>query len=450
MEFNQIDLLDFHTLEQIERFTLMPIVVFNEQKLLYSNVFYQEAINEEKIDVFFNNLYFDIDHSKLSKRQEIRVKNSFGETYYFDIQLKHVIFEKKPAFFAMLLNISDRKSYIKKVDQFQKLRDLIVEISDSILNITDIDSFYSLVLKTTLKALDKSTLGTILILDGDHFYTAASVGYGSDIATFKLPLTQSFIYQETQGKMNQIIKIDEATKLPNYIPVTTEYGEEVYIHSTLNAPIFLQGVLYGLINVDSLYPFAFNDDDVKSIEFISKSIEIAITNRLLYEEKSFLSRFDRITKLHNRHFFDEQCNVVIKKAQRYNEIFHLIMIDIDNLKLVNDQYSHLAGDEIISFVANLIRVSVRDSDIFARYGGDEFVGILFNSTCQQLIEKFENLNQEIMKTPIEFQGSLVYTSISYGIATFNEDGDTIYELIKVADDRMYDYKISQRTQSRSV
>jgi diguanylate cyclase (GGDEF)-like protein len=447
MEFNHIDLLDHRTLEQLERFTLMPMVVFNEHKLLYSNIFYQDAIKEEKIDVLFNNLYYDIDHLNLSPRQEVRVKNSFGETFYFDIQLKHVIYEKKPALFAILLDITDRKSYIKKVDQFQKLRELIVEISDSILNITDIDSFYSLVMKTTLKALDKSTLGTILILEGEYFYTAASVGYSMDVTTFKLPLHQSFIYQATEGKMDRIIKVDEATKLPNYIPVTTEYGEEVYIHSTLSAPIFLQGVLYGLINVDSLRPFAFNDDDIKSIEFISKSIEIAITNRLLYEEKSFLSRFDRITKLYNRHFFDEHCDVIIKKAQRYNETFHLVMIDIDNLKLVNDQYSHLVGDEIITLVASLIRVSIRESDIFARYGGDEFVGLLFNSNCQQLIEKFELLNQDLMKTPIEYQGSLVYTSISYGIATFNDDGNTIYELIRVADDRMYEYKSRQKVQS---
>ena len=158
MEFNHIDLLDHRTLEQLERFTLMPMVVFNEHKLLYSNIFFQDAIKEEKIDVLFNNLYYDIDHLNLSPRQEVRVKNSFGETFYFDIQLKHVIYEKKPALFAILLDITDRKSYIKKVDQFQKLRELIVEISDSILNITDIDSFYSLVMKTTLKALDRKSV----------------------------------------------------------------------------------------------------------------------------------------------------------------------------------------------------------------------------------------------------------------------------------------------------
>ncbi|MBS3990906.1 MAG: diguanylate cyclase [Erysipelothrix sp.] len=447
MEFNHIDLLDHRTLEQLERFTLMPIVVFNEKRLLYSNVFYQDAINEEKIDDQFNNLYHDIDHLNPLPRQEIRVKNSFGETFYFDIQIKRVIYEKKPALFAILLDITDRKSYIKKVDEFTKLRELIIEISDSILNITDIDSFYSLVLNTTLKALDKSTLGTILVLDGDHFYTAASVGYSEDVSTFKLPLDQSFIYHETQGKLNRIVKIDDATQLSNYIPVTTVYGEEVFIHSTLSAPIFLQGVFYGLINVDSLHSFAFDDDDVKSIEFISKSIEIAITNRLLYEEKSYLSRFDRITKLYNRHFFDEHCDVVIKRAQRYSESFHLVMIDIDNLKAVNDKYSHLVGDEIIILVSNLLKQSIRESDVFARYGGDEFVGLLFNANCDLLYEKFELLNEELKKSPIEYQGSMVYSSMSYGIASFNEDGSTIYELIRVADERMYKYKSSQKDQN---
>jgi len=444
MDFHHIDLLNHTILEQLERFTLMPMVVFNEHRLLYANIYFQDAIKEETIDPIFNNIYHDIDHLNREPRQEIRVKNSFGETYYFDVMLKTVVYDKKPATFALLVDISDRKKYEQNVAQIAKLRALIIEISNSILDSTDLESFYNFVLNTTLKALDKSTLGTILILEEDYFHTAASVGYSKEVFTFKLPYKESFIYKETNGRVDRIVNIVDATQLSYYIPVTTEYGEQVYIHSALSAPIYFQGKLYGLINVDSLEPFAFSEDDIKSIEFISKSIEIAITNRLLYEEKAYLSRFDRVTGLYNRHFFDEHSDIIIKRATRYDEHFHLVMIDVDNLKHVNDEYSHLVGDEIITLVAQLIKNSMRESDVFARYGGDEFVGLLFNASVDDLIVKFEELNNVLKQTPIPYQGKSIYSSISYGIATFNDDGNTIYDLIRVADDRMYAYKNAQK------
>ena len=165
---------------------------------------------------------------------------------------------------------------------------------------------------------------------------------------------------------------------------------------------------------------------------------------MLYEEKAYLSRFDRVTGLYNRHFFDEHSDIIIKRAIRYDEHFHLVMIDVDNLKHVNDEYSHLVGDEIIALVAQLIKNSMRESDVFARYGGDEFVGLLFNASVDDLIVKFEELNNVLKQTPIPYQGKSIYSSISYGIATFNDDGNTIYDLIRVADDRMYAYKNAQK------
>lgn len=440
MDFIHIDLLNQQTLEQLERFTLMPIVVFDEQHLLYSNIYFQDAIKEESIDPVFNNLYHDIDINNYFKKQEIKVKNSFGEVFYFDVMIKQVLFNKKPAFFALLIDISDRRLYEQNLTQTSKLRALIAEISQSILDSTDLNSFYNFVLNTTLKALEKSTLGTILILEGTHFVTIASVGYSSEVFDFKLPLSESFIFKETNGAMNRIINIQDTTRLSYYIPVTTDYGDEIYIKSALSAPIYFQGKLYGLINLDSLSTNAFTDDDIHSIEFISKSIEIAITNRLLYEEKVHLSRFDRLTGLYNRHFFDEYCDMVIKRANRYDEHFHLTMVDVDDLKMINDEYSHLVGDEIIARVAFLLKQNMRDSDIFARYGGDEFIGLLFNSKMECLIDKFELINEELKKTPFEYQGNLIYTSISFGIATFKDDGSSIYDLIRVADDRMYAYK----------
>ncbi len=444
MDFFQMDLLNDETLDQLERFSLMPMVVFNEQKLLYANNFYLNAIDEQSIDPIFHNIFKGISDLYQYKRQEVQVKNKKGDIFYFDVMFKPVVFDKQPATFAMLIDISDRKKYEQNVVQIARLRALIIEISNSILDSVDLNDFYNFVLITTLKAIDKSTLGTILILKDNCFDTIASYGYSEEIFDFHLPLEEAFIFKETDGKMDRVINISDTSSLPYYITVKTSFGDDVYIHSSLSAPIFFQGELYGLINVDSLEKNAFNDDDIKSIEFISKSIEIAITNRLLYEEKSYLSRSDRLTGLYNRHFFDPHVDIVIKKAARYEEIFHLVMIDVDNLKKINDRYSHVNGDRIIEKVAAIIKESMRESDIFARYGGDEFVGLLHNISKEDTLSKMKYLNEKLTQSPIFVDNETIHAEISYGVSTFGEDGYTINDLIRHADDRMYACKNNKK------
>lgn len=444
MDLLQFDNLDQQLLNQLELFTTLPMVVFNHEKLLFFNNTFINSIEEDEIDVVFHNVYHDIDNVNDYKRQEIKIKNKKGNVFYFDAVLKPVVYKQRQAIFAMLMDISDRKKYEQNVAQIAKLRALIIEISNSILDSQDLDDFFDFVLMTTLKALTKSTLGTILVLDGTHFKTAASYGYSDDIYQFKLPLEEAFIYKETDGKVDRIINIKDASKLSYYIPVTTSYGEQVYIHSSLSAPIYFQDELYGIISIDSLEKNAFDEDDIKSIEFISKSIEIAITNRLLYEEKAYLSRYDRITGLYNRHFFDEHIQMVIKRAQRYDESFHLVMLDLDDLKKINDVYSHVIGDKAIEKVAHTIKDFMRDSDVFARYGGDEFVGVLFYGNKEDVLAKLDHLNKQLKISPLKTDQGDIIVSVSFGVATFNVDGTTIDELIRHADDEMYVYKNTQK------
>ncbi len=436
--------LNRKSIEQLERLMNLPILVFNEDGVLYHNENFRTALHEEKIDPTFHNLYHDLDLSDLSIDQELHIKNSRGMVFYFNVKLERVVFETAPAFYAVLIDIGEKISIKKELNQIQKLRELIIEISNSILESTDLEEFYQYILETALRAIDKTTLGTILVLEDEYLKPVANVGFSDEVMSLSIRLEKTFIYQSTNGKLDRIVNIPDLSIVENYIKIKTKYGEEVQIESTLSAPFHFKGQLYGFINIDSLKKNAFDDSDIKSIEYIVKSIEIAITNRLLYEEKVYLSRYDRVTGLYNRHFFDEQSSILVKKAIRYDESFHLVMIDVDNLKLINDEYSHLMGDEIIAQVAALIKVNIRDSDVFVRYGGDEFVGILFNFQSEHLEKKFDSFNQHLVDHPLTYKDKTIHASISYGIAKFKDDGSSLDDLIRCADARMYEQKNSKK------
>ena len=169
-------------------------------------------------------------------------------------------------------------------------------------------------------------------------------------------------------------------------------------------------------------------------------IEIGITKQKLYEETLTLSRFDKLTNLFNRRYFEELLEQQLERASRYKETFFLVSIDIDNLKQINDRYGHSAGDEMIQFISSRINSKIRSSDLFSRYGGDEFAAVFLNTDSQELIEKLEGIRGDILKEPLSVNAHSVFCSFSYGIAGFPTDGNNYSELMKKADSQMYNYK----------
>jgi diguanylate cyclase (GGDEF)-like protein len=160
----------------------------------------------------------------------------------------------------------------------------------------------------------------------------------------------------------------------------------------------------------------------------------------LYEETIYLSRYDKLTNIFNRRYFEEIFEVYFNKALRYSEEFQLVIFDLNGLKIVNDSYGHLAGDKYIETFANKLKNNVRTSDILARYGGDEFIAIYWGTNLKSLDIKLEELHQQLKNNPFSFEGNEIECSFSYGIASYPQEALSYNQLVKVADDRMYENK----------
>ncbi|HUG47098.1 MAG TPA: GGDEF domain-containing protein [Candidatus Limnocylindria bacterium] len=153
-----------------------------------------------------------------------------------------------------------------------------------------------------------------------------------------------------------------------------------------------------------------------------------------------LSRFDVLTGLHNRGYFDAAVEREIVRAQRANRPFSLLMIDVDGLKAANDRYGHAVGDRLLRAAAEAIRAGVRASDFAARYGGDEFVVVLPDTDQAGALRVGEKLRFDISRLALRQDTELVQTSVSIGLVTFPEDGRTSDELMRRVDLAMYEAK----------
>jgi diguanylate cyclase (GGDEF)-like protein len=153
-----------------------------------------------------------------------------------------------------------------------------------------------------------------------------------------------------------------------------------------------------------------------------------------------LSTVDSLTDLYNRAFFFNAVDHEIQRGRRYRRGFCLLMMDLDGLKSINDRYGHYEGDVILRGVAQLMRQALRGIDIAARYGGDEFVAMLPETDQDGAYVVAEKIRQMASELVIETGGHQISTSLSIGVVSYPEDGQTADELMIAADEAMYSSK----------
>jgi len=152
-----------------------------------------------------------------------------------------------------------------------------------------------------------------------------------------------------------------------------------------------------------------------------------------------LSQYDDLTNIFNRKSILLLLSEALDKYKRYNHISALIFVDIKNFKTINDLYGHLAGDVALVELARLFSTRLRSSDNLARYGGDEFIILLTETSYSNASKLFQSLSEE--KHKIEYENKNIYLEFDYGISMVNhKDISTVDDWIKLADTKMYKMK----------
>lgn len=216
----------------------------------------------------------------------------------------------------------------------------------------------------------------------------------------------------------------------------------------LTLPLVLQNKNLGWLIFDNMLsrvPIA--EEDKLSLEQFSTQIALAIDNARLFEKVQELSNYDELTKLALRRFFNENFTQEVYRSKRFNLTFSLIILDIDKFKNINDTYGHILGDEALKAVSEVIRNSLRQTDLPCRYGGDEILILLPRTTGEEASNIAKRLDEKVraIKLPERItRGEDIQLSISQGISVFPYDSEDQETLIRCADDALYHVKETGR------
>lgn len=155
-----------------------------------------------------------------------------------------------------------------------------------------------------------------------------------------------------------------------------------------------------------------------------------------------LSNTDELTQVFNRRYFIQFGEQELRRARRYGQTFSIGIMDLDNFKTINDHYGHLAGDQVLSTLSRLCRSCIRDVDIFARYGGDEFIFLFPYTGSEDARRSAGRIFETISSTPVHLEGREVQLLLSMGLATFNPETTSLDDLLAQADRALYQAKKS--------
>lgn len=164
---------------------------------------------------------------------------------------------------------------------------------------------------------------------------------------------------------------------------------------------------------------------------VAESIELAVT--------------DGLTGLHNRRYLDTHLQTLVERARNRGRELSLLITDIDRFKLVNDTYGHDAGDDVLREFANRLRQNVRGMDLACRYGGEEFVIVMPDTSATMAAEVAERLRESVEESGFKTGDIVLDVTTSVGVATLNRDSDDdMKALLKQADTALYGAKNNGR------
>jgi len=261
---------------------------------------------------------------------------------------------------------------------------------------------------------------------GTELTVEAEAGYGAGLLGFRTRMGEGLA--GSAAETGETVLANSVGLEPRFLPLTPG------VRSALSLPLRYQDNLLGVLSLESRREYAFAPQDVLTLRTLADQLAIALHNARAYQDALAEAITDGLTGLKTHRYFMEALERELRRSQRNDRPFALVMMDLDRFKPVNDRYGHLQGDKVLQTIARILADHVRQTSVLARYGGDEFSILIPDSTSEQAQLVAERLRANIERDP--FLSSLHVTA-SFGIGAFPEHGNTHEAILQLADAGMY-------------
>jgi diguanylate cyclase (GGDEF)-like protein len=321
------------------------------------------------------------------------------------------------------------------------------EVGRTIISSLELQTVLNIIMEKTRELVHAESWSLLLGEEGEGgLYLTVAVGEGADRTGPGVVIKPGEGIAGWVAREGKPVLVHDAAADPRWCDLEQAYG--VRARSILCVPLETRGHVLGVIEVVNKRGGGdgFTARDLSLVTRLAGFAAIAIENARLYQQTKQLTLTDELTRLYNTRYFTQYLDAEVKRCRRYRSSVSLIFLDLDHFKLVNDQHGHLVGSQLLREVADVLRRGVRDVDIVARYGGDEFIVILPETRLEAAAFVAERLRQAMDEHVfLSGEGLSAHLTASFGVAAFPETCSSENELIRLADQAMY--RVKNRTRN---
>ena len=330
-----------------------------------------------------------------------------------------------------------REALQKKHGRYAQLQTIAEQLSA----LTDLEGITTLAVEQAFSLIGKSDVCLLYLLDrGKQELALVASKRASALSAIRAKHGDQFDRYVLRTHRPLLV-----TDVRRDFRFTVNLESDRAIHSVIACPLLLGQSAEGVLRMDSPQSGAYNQDDLRFLDILLDLVSTAVTNSKLFAQTQQLAMTDGVTGLTLRRPFLEQMNRELARVLRSGEPLSVMMIDVDHFKRYNDTYGHTAGDLVLKAVADLLREAVPDGANVARYGGEEFAVLLLRTELQEAARIAESIRRSVSKISLHTLGTEVpAVTVSIGVAAAPNDAKAEVELIRVADQRLYQAKHAGR------
>jgi len=372
------------------------------------------------------------------------VRKDSGIVWVSD-RVASIQYKGKRSVIGTLMDITERKHAEVEVSRYTKQLEALFNIGATVSQTLNLGELLDSVLDTVLMVMGVE-VGGIFLLDKktNKLLLRARRGMSPEFArrVQVVSIGDGFIGQVAKsGKPILAEDISADSKLL----WMRKMGDG--IQSFAAVPIMAKEKILAVMGVGSRKYRKSPDWEMLMLDTIANQIGMAIENAQLYEHALELAFTDGLTGLYNRRYIMDQIERELIRAQRSKVPLSLIMVDLDGLKAINDRFGHHEGDGFLKEVAGIVKVNTRASDVAARWGGDEFMLLAPGTDSRSASKIAERIRAQVERHKIQLEGDEVGITISAGIVSYPTHASAVEELLKKADEAMYNAKRGGKNQS---
>jgi diguanylate cyclase (GGDEF)-like protein/PAS domain S-box-containing protein len=337
-----------------------------------------------------------------------------------------------------LMDITERKHAEEEVGRYTKQLETLFDIGTTVSQILNLEELLVNVLDKVLKVTGVEVAG-IFLLDGKtkELVLRAHQGMSSSF------VREVRVLSAGGGVLKQVLETGKPLLVEN---VSADHrfnhhgAKKERVQSFAALSIMAKEKILGVMGIGSYSHREFPDWEMRTLSTIANQIGMAIENAQLYEHALELAFTDGLTGLYNRRYFMDQIEREFIRAQRNKAPLSLIMVDLDELKAINDRFGHHVGDGFLKEVARIVKVNTRGSDVTARWGGDEFMLLAPGTDHKSASKIAERIRAQVESYKVRLEGEEVGITISAGIVSCPSHAVAVAELLKKTDEAMYNAK----------